>query len=810
MKILLSALLPWLFFLQTFNPPPVSPDQVLKELQQWHDNHPQEKVFLQSDKEKYLAGTPIWFSVWCALDNMPTFLSKIVYVELVDEGGQVIEKKMFSLNSLASAQGVIDIDNKTKSGNYSLNAYTLWMLNYPTFIFRKNIFIYNSDYEKKKFVKTGAKAQLNFFPEGGDMIEGIENQVAFKANNNTGYPLEVTGTVFNAAGVKAAEIRSEHDGMGTFTLVPAAGTGYTAKVTFGNGEKGEFKLPAGKKEGVTLHVQNTSPSRIFLVVNRSAVNKEKYNKLFAVAQINGLPVYKAAFNLDEGESGASIIKKNLPPGILQVTLFDSAATPLAERLVFVDNHQVIEPVVNVETFSAAKRGQNLYAFKLDSLVSPSITVSVVNASVDPGLHLKENIASAFLLTSDIKGYIHNPGYYFSNKLPATLQHLDLLLMTQGWRRFTWKQIKGEEPIALKYPVETFMSIKGKVTKSDRQEPVKSGFVSMIIKGEDSTSMLSNAFLTDKGEFIIDSLTFKNKAYISYQGTNNNKEMLAVDVTFYPALIDTLRRSANTPQVVDSNRISDRSELPGYLQTGLRKLDTTGVKVLENIIITAKKMSKADSLQKEYVAPFYENSDQTLVIPENRNYVNIWQYLQQNVPGLDINPFQPGGITNITFDRYAGLENGDSDSYYVKFLLNEIPVTGDIIDGLNPKDVALIKIYKGALGFAFGAEAGAISIYTKKGVDAGKAVFDKSYKHVGKLGFSVSREFYSPDYSSYPDINKNIADNRDVLFWKPGIKPSKDGRYIINFHNNDVGNSFKLTIQGMDANGRLIYKEQLLQ
>lgn len=787
-------------------------DQILVGLKKWHDSYPQEKIFVQTDKETYLAGESIWFKAWCTIENMPTFLSRILYIEISDVNGKVIEKKMYRLDSLSSADGVIDINKDLATGSYSFNAYTLWMLNYPQFVFKKNFFVYNSDYKAKPSAED-KNTQIVFFPEGGDMIEQVNGRVAFKSMNRSGYPLSIKGAIYDNAGTKVRDIQSMHDGMGIFELQPQANKTYVAKVTFANGVNAEYKLPVAKKEGATIQIQNTSPSRIFIIANRGEINKEKYNKLYVVAQVNGNPVYKAVLNFSQDESAGSILKKNLPAGIMQITLFDSTGNPLAERLAFIDNHKIITPAVSLETLSTNKRGQNIYSFKLDSVLQPNVSVSVVSSAINPGSYTKENIASSFLLSSDIKGYIHNPGYYFAGKDAVTLQHLDLLLMTQGWRRFNWKQVKETENIVLKYPVETFMNIKGKVTKSDRPEPVTNGLVTIMIRGDDSTKILSNAYLTDKGEFIIDSLSFKSKAEISYQGTNNKNSQLVVDVTLYPAFIDTLKRSAFKPEVVPDSNFSalDRSALPEYMQTVLRRLDTTGIKVLQTVVIKAKKLNKVDSLQKEYVSPFYETSDQTLVIPEGRSYINIWQYLNQNIPGLNVNPFEVGGVKNIMFGRSQGLTiNDEDDDRFIKFFLNEIPVTTETIDALNPGDVALIKVYKGALGFAFGADAGAIAIYTKKGANLYGAIFDKKFSRADKIGYAFTREFFNPDYTSFPDLNKGQKDERVVLYWNPTIKPAKNGIYLLNFHNSDYVNSFKLIIQGMDSKGRMIYKEQVIK
>ena len=181
-----------------------------------------------------------------------------------------------------------------------------------------------------------------------------------------------------------------------------------------------------------------------------------------------------------------------------------------------------------------------------------------------------------------------------------MQHLDLLMLTNGWRRFEWKKILNNEFATLKYPVETGLWIGGKVTLSDRKEPVKEGRVSLLIKGEDSTSIMAEAHLTDKGEFLVKDIFYNRKAAILYQGTNNKKEKLIVDVHLIPSHIDTLKRSAYRPQAnLDTLDINNsRNTLASFLK-GQTQLDTSGANYLGNVTVKAKRLSKEDSLNNEY-------------------------------------------------------------------------------------------------------------------------------------------------------------------------------------------------------------------
>ena len=150
MKKILFLFIAWLTFLNQSSAQVQTPaEKIVDGLKKWTTENPQEKIFVQTDREKYLVGEAIWLKLWCTIDAKPSYLSRIAYVVLNDDHGNVVEKKMYTLNDLASANGVIDLDKSIKSGNYTICAYTLWMLNYPEYVFKKAIYIYNTDYKSK-------------------------------------------------------------------------------------------------------------------------------------------------------------------------------------------------------------------------------------------------------------------------------------------------------------------------------------------------------------------------------------------------------------------------------------------------------------------------------------------------------------------------------------------------------------------------------------------------------------------------------------------------------------------------------------
>ena len=150
--------------------------------------------------------------------------------------------------------------------------------------------------------------------------------------------------------------------------------------------------------------------------------------------------------------------------------------------------------------------------------------------------------------------------------------------------------------------------------------------------------------------------------------------------------------------------------------------------------------------------------------------------------------------------------GGSDG--IRFFLNEMPVSIEIIDAVNPDEVAIVKVYKGALAFPFGANAGAISVYTKKGRSV--AINEKRFVSFEKQGFAVAREFFQVDYLKEPALNKNQTDNRITLLWKPNLQLDKAGKAKLDFFNNDFAKKWKVIVQGLDKQGQLVYSEYLLE
>ena len=807
----------------------ITPDSALKKL---YTDFPQEKVFLQTNQTYFVSGETIWMKAWCTLETVPSYLSRILYITLSNASGKIVSKKMYQLDSLSSTPAEMDIPAEVPTGNYSLQAYTLWMLNEPGMIFTKPIFIYNNNPAKKITpVPIKKSLLLSFYPEGGQIIAGIPNRIACKATDESGFPLTIQAKVGDESNPSLATIQTAEDGLGTFELNnPVAGKKYQATVSLNNGINYTFTLPAIEKEGVGIRVENSNPNRLTVLVSPTPAQAEKYGRIRVLAQINHQRVYDQILAVADGITAAPISKKNLPPGILHITLFDENNLPLAERLAFIENYQVPAVPITKDTLRTIPNSNSQLHFSIPGKAAKSISVLITDAASDNRNLQEDHLASAILLTGDLKGYIHNPASYFVNKSPETLKKIDNLLLTQGWSRFSWKKITTAQFPALQYPVESAITLSGMLTKSDRTSLIKDGRVSVIIKGEDSTSILVDAKVTDKGEFFMGDLNFRKKATINYQGTENKRENFITDVKLYPNHIDTLQNMRAALRMnLDTLSIGASNNWAGNLLKKINQIDTSdGSHYLGNVTVRTRKISKEDSLNNQYASGAFMMG-KGFAPDDFKNYNTIWQMMQAAVPGITVegNPFDP----IVTMNRFNGLsdisnqfraavsasEGGDPvamdessmglfTSNGIAYFLNEINVDKDIINTLNINDVALVKVLKNE-AMALGAPTGAIIIYTKKGVISGGAIYDKKFSQTERTGYALIREFYNP---AVMGPSTTLNNNRTTLYWNPRIRPSKDGQYYIRFQNNGTAKQFQILIQGIDADGNIFWNQSTLQ
>ena len=770
-------------------------DRIAKALEKFTNTYPQEKVYLHFDKDYYASGETIWFSAYVTLNDVPALGARNLYAELRDQKGAIVQKELLLVNE-GGAAGEFSLPESVKPGLYQVRAYTAWMLNFDTtFLFYKNIQIMDPKTSKTGDVETGKDFSVQFFPEGGDMIQDVNGIIAFKAIDQNGYPIKVVGAVRDSKDKQVAVIETLHDGMGSFEVKPTPGETYKAVIQSAGGQQKTFNLPAAKASGVALRVYNRS-QRIFFLTGFNGLDSSN-NELFLVAQMQNQLIYKASLNIAEGKVSGLIPTKDLPSGIMQLTLFDKNARPLSERIVYINQKKdLLDFFLDPQELNKGPRQRTELVLQVPDSMRGRISVSVTDAdqvAQDPDAN---NIISHTFLTSDIHGYVHNPYWYFRNDSATTQQALDLVMLTNGWRRFNWQQILNNKFPEIVHPYEQGLAITGTAYTSGHQ-PVTDGNVTFMIRLMiDSSMAIASAPVTPKGKFALAGLFLNDTANVYYQGNMTNKKWKDVNVQFDRHFFDNYS-AVKTPVPLLPPPPMDNRVLKNYLATvsegnAVNRRILNGTIYLKEVNINAKKPTPQESTEKRYTSGLFAGGDAYTfdLTQETPVSFNVFQYLQARVPGLQIT-----GDINAPQLSWRG---GTPGVY-----LDQMPVDISTIASIPMSDVAMIKVFRPPFfGGAGGGAGGAIAVWTRRGGDYKGNPNARGMELMKKGGYKIIKEFYSPDYAVKKAVH-NLPDKRLTLYWTPSLRvdsANHTGRII--FYNNDFTKNYRVVVEAMDQFGRV--------
>ncbi|MFN8287546.1 MAG: MG2 domain-containing protein [Chitinophagales bacterium] len=390
------------------------------------------------------------------------------------------------------------------------------------------------------------KIKVEFFPEGGDMVSSIEGKVAFRATNEFDKPADIEGIVVNSKGQFVTDLSSYHFGMGSFNLTPASGEKYKVRITKPVGILDEFELPEALTVGYTLGVKENSAGNIQL-----KVNSWQQEELSLVAQTRGKIYFAKSFKAQKGNNLLSLSTKDFPIGVSQLTLFDSKGIARCERLAFVSNNKQLKISVTTDKKQYQPREKvNMTIAVTDQNGLPipgNFSMSVVDDNQLTFADDKQgNILSKILLEPDLKEKVEEANFYFNSKEEKATQALDYLLMTSGWRHYTWKQIQNQDLPAVKYMAEK-ATLGGTVLDAYTGKPVSGALLKFkntnktAWTDKDGKFLLSRFDITKDNQLEIDANGFdtqlqtvvaygKDNYYYLYDGRYKNvrEEMFMAD------------------------------------------------------------------------------------------------------------------------------------------------------------------------------------------------------------------------------------------------------------------------------------------
>ncbi|HSJ68473.1 MAG TPA: hypothetical protein VK921_12390 [Anditalea sp.] len=659
----------------------------------------------------------------------------------------------------------------------------------------------NEDYRINKKIQipySFSLADIQFMPEGGDLIAGFKSNIAFKGIYPDGSPADFEGLLLGLE--EETKIATHFGGMGKFSLTPELEGTHKIKVWDPRtGIEQLLDLPKAKKEGLTVQVVNNPLGQYVTVFIQGNIDEKE---LTLVSQTRGIINYMIKGNLINGIWGVRIPKDNLLSGINQITVLSASGQPILERLFFMDFMEEHIEVGVLSLNEISKRGEVVFNINstIDSLpIAGNYSISVTDANqVTSESNAKGQIFSHLLLTSDLKGNIYQPGYYFKDREPETLEALDLVMMTNGWSRFTWNDVLENTFPSIERYIEQGIIIKGSIENAeDRWKDISGGTVTAIIG---DLGVVNTTYEQD-GAFILPPLDYMDTVMITLTAKDKRKR-------------EFVNISMDSPKFyfeAVNPKYPGKMEFPINLLAGHRErdllrqmLDSDKYLELEGVTIKAQSIDKEEMAKRK---PYGDGeiSINPADISGSAGFANIFQMIQGRVAGVQIVITAQQDVL-VTIRGSSSIQGGSQPL----FMIDNMFVDARALLAVNVQDVASVDIFKDPAQTAmFGSRGtnGVIAVYTKSG--GGLSSASSKGKIMSRIeGYSNTKEFYSPRYD-IQNPTDGIADRRTTLYWNPKLKIEENGQIEVRFFNSDFAKEYLVVIEGMDTKGRLARYEGII-
>ncbi|CAM3954761.1 carboxypeptidase-like regulatory domain-containing protein [Mucilaginibacter galii] len=713
------------------------------------------------------------------LDNLPYAGKEVSYAVKVND------KQILKSKGTTDAQGNLSIS----------------FLNTQQAPLTSGIIVTNIKVDDKKTINkniilktTSGQADVQFFPESGNLVNGVRSRVAFKAVGPNGLGVDIKGMITDNNNAEVAQLTTRHLGMGVFALTPEAGKTYKAQITYPDGSQNTVALPAAAEQGFVMTINNADTAKINLRVTGGAGTNAKDN--YIVAQSGGVVCYVARNSGGQSTFSALIPKNKFPSGIAQFTLFTAAGQPLNERIAFIQRDaDMLTVKVSASAATSAPRQKvkiNLNAANSDGKpVVGVFSASVIDESkVQTDEAAETSILSHLLLTSDLKGFVEQPNYYFTKPNEKTNADLDVLMLTQGYRRFEWKSLLADQIPAPAFQAEKTLQISGTV-KTLGGKPVPNSKV-MLFTTAGGTFILDTV-ADAQGKFAFKNLLFKDsiRFVIQARTAKNSKN---VEIT-----LDNLPSRSVVKNVRPQDVEVGAEALNAYLKFSKKQYDEEAKYGLGNHTILLKEVTvtekRKSALTNSSNLNGAGNADQVITadVFEKIGCATIDQCLQGRLVGVIFR----GGVPYST----------RSFNTPMQIILDGVYVESDFLLNISPFDVASVEVLR-TIGntaiYGSRGSGGVLLINTKRGGDynySAANIYSPGIITYTPKGFYAARQFYAPKYDD-PKTNVAIADLRTTIHWVPNIITDSNGNASFEYFNAGTKGTYRVVVEGLNDEGHL--------
>ena len=751
------------------------------DLNQYEAKELKEKIYLQTDKSLYISGEICWFKSYIvdASQNKPFTLSKVAYVELLNRDSKpVLQGKILLQKGIGNGSFFIPL--YLPSGSYKIRVYTNWMKNFgPEYFFEKDITVINTmKRDQDSLVQKTSAFDIRFFPEGGNLVDGASSVVGFNAVDENGKGVNVEGDIVDQDKKTIAHFQSQLFGMGRFEMAASAGKQYKAYVRVGGNQLTVENFPAVSPKGYTLRVV---PDQDNLTISTTSNYESDYRPLYLLIHTRGIVKYANAFPLDHGKGSVTIPKSTLGEGISSITLFNANRQAICERLIFrMPGNLDISAQSEMEEYQSRKKITahiHLNNKPADSATTTSLGISVYRIDSlqnDEG----PDIRSYLYLSSDIKGNIEHPEYYFTHTGEQFESAIENLMLTQGWRRFKWDEVlRPNDPDFEYIPEWTGHIVNARITDRITGKPLENQTV--YLAGPGIKSQLAGCISNTKGQLLFDLPHLLGSNVVVLQTENRRDSSYKLDIL---------------------NPFSEKysgSYFPTFKMNATLKTDLQ----FYNIGTQVQNVYLLSNLIK-FKAPRYSDSTSFYGEPDKKFFLD--DYTRFNTMEEVVREYITGVSVHKSRDRFTfRMMNDPQKAYFDQdplIVLDGVPIfDASEVMNLDPLRIKKIEIVNRKYFLGSIVASGIFALYSYNNDMAGLQM--NSHALILEYeGLQLQREFYSPKYDVTQNGSKRLPDFRNVLAWEPNILIGKSGEAQIDFYSSDRKGKYIGVVEGINQNG----------
>ena len=827
---------------------------------------PQEKVYLHFDNMGYFENETLWFKAYVTrTDNGHlSDLSKVLYVELLNPSGDIVKTCKYPIDSLGVSHGDLKLDSLLTSGYYEVRAYTRYMTNWGTNAIFSRVFpvfkapkkegdysdltirtmLYTNrdpnnrmseDSLYQKAIDEGIYTSdlmktisVNFYPEGGNLIAGKKCRVAIMAVDDNGHPYEGEGFVMNEKGDVLAAVQTDTLGRGLFELVPDTG-----KLTFQmrNLKKSErrnvqyFTLPEAKREGCVLSVDAVNEQMLAtLQCTRGVCGNLLGYVLMHSGNIIRCDTMQAAPLIE-----IELDRQAMPEGVNQLTFFDTRGAIVAERLFFIcpkpDKADSIRVVAKTQKLKPCGNVE----MELQTRPNAHLSFSAIDAHTMTN-GKQGNLKTWMLLSSEVRGYINNVDYYFEADDQEHRQNADLLMLTQGWRRYDWRLMSEKYTFRKAQPLEDRMILNGKLNVYRKRNPVSNVHLYAILYNEKGESLIGDTRTDSIGRYAF-KMPFVNGdwklcIYTTRDGKKKEKRKtyyVGIDRQFSPearyltaderVILHPLKPNAFVKKPFQEYVEDDDIFVPITEKNHL--IQNVTVKAKRRYFINDDWRYKNEAYGRRFATLYYDmGKELDHILDRGEPEPTIFEFLCKN-NALFHNPEckdlpryttdkvpirEHRGNGRMTYDGHPIrwiVDNGERGyepqwgytdnagcefSKFFPWFMNEVKSLYIVPNDPDSEgDEVLIYLYS------------RLKYTTESNKGIRRTYFD---------GFNIASTFKMNDYSVLPPM----ADFRRTIWWQPNITTDAQGKAKVEFFNNSTCEEMYISVEGMTEDGKMLVNE----